>query len=290
MGCNHSNRIHHEFHKTKSLFESDMTPFGLQLALVVFFIIIVCFGMAIVAGLISQSHIHIRNELDGIRRRYGGKFITRKQGGSIQFLANGTTFLVTTRRQGTKKYLRIKTRWPIPTFRMKVFPDTLDPKLKNFLGMQDIEIGSPKFDKAYVLQSNEPSELRRILQNVESQLLFLGAFDLTITTSRCTFEKEIDGANSQDEIVNVFVDAYFRMRDGTLQTDDIQMVVTEHDDSICMVCGEEIQNDSVQCRSCKTPHHQDCWEYLGMCSTYACGQKRYRIDKPGRIIIRPKKR
>ena len=44
---------------------------------------------------------------------------------------------------------------------------------------------------------------------------------------------------------------------------------------VCQICGEGIRLDAVSCKSCKTPHHKDCWEYYGTCSTYGCGQKRY---------------
>ncbi len=44
---------------------------------------------------------------------------------------------------------------------------------------------------------------------------------------------------------------------------------------MCKVCGEPIEHDIVWCSSCRTPHHQECWQYAGACSTYACGQKRY---------------
>ena len=261
-----------------------------QIIFIVVFIFIVCVGLAAVFSVFNQAASHIRSDLDEIRSRYGGKFIRQKRGGSVQFNNNGTTFLVSTRRQGTRAILKIKTQWPIAVFRMKVFPDTLDPKLKNFLGMQDIEIGAPEFDKAYVIQSNEPEEVARILSPVQHQLMDLGRFDLTVTTGRCQFEKEIDQFRTPRQIVDVFVKAYFSMRDGILETEQIQMVVTEQEDSICMVCGEEVTKDPVTCRSCKTPHHRDCWEYLGMCSTYGCGQKRYRIDSADRIVIRPKRK
>jgi len=43
----------------------------------------------------------------------------------------------------------------------------------------------------------------------------------------------------------------------------------------CRVCGEPILHGLVACRACKTPHHLECWEYIGHCSTYACGETRY---------------
>ena len=39
--------------------------------------------------------------------------------------------------------------------------------------------------------------------------------------------------------------------------------------------GETITGDAVLCRRCKTPHHQDCWQYYGACSTYGCRETRY---------------
>jgi len=29
----------------------------------------------------------------------------------------------------------------------------------------------------------------------------------------------------------------------------------------------------VICVVCKTPHHRDCWEFVGSCSIYGCNSK-----------------
>jgi len=46
-------------------------------------------------------------------------------------------------------------------------------------------------------------------------------------------------------------------------------------ESQCQVCGEPLAEDVVYCGACRTPHHRECWEYFGGCSTYACGHKQY---------------
>jgi hypothetical protein len=44
---------------------------------------------------------------------------------------------------------------------------------------------------------------------------------------------------------------------------------------LCRVCGAAVAPEArVACRRCKTPHHRDCWEFNGQCSTYACGERR----------------
>lgn len=41
----------------------------------------------------------------------------------------------------------------------------------------------------------------------------------------------------------------------------------------CRVCGTGLATQVVGCPRCDTPHHADCWDYAGGCSTYACGMK-----------------
>ena len=43
----------------------------------------------------------------------------------------------------------------------------------------------------------------------------------------------------------------------------------------CQVCGAEMTSDVVKCASCATPHHRDCWRYVGGCSTFACQSRRF---------------
>jgi hypothetical protein len=43
---------------------------------------------------------------------------------------------------------------------------------------------------------------------------------------------------------------------------------------ICKVCGEAIVVPGVLCGTCRTPHHRDCWEFIGACSIYGCNGKR----------------
>ncbi len=39
---------------------------------------------------------------------------------------------------------------------------------------------------------------------------------------------------------------------------------------VCQVCSASLDGRVVRCRVCRTPHHEDCWEYMGRCSTYGC--------------------
>jgi hypothetical protein len=64
------------------------------------------------------------------------------------------------------------------------------------------------------------------------------------------------------------------------QTQDITFLEQQSaqvlEQAVCRVCGEEIREGLVFCRRCKTPHHRECWQYVGRCSVFACGETQFR--------------
>lgn len=45
-----------------------------------------------------------------------------------------------------------------------------------------------------------------------------------------------------------------------------------NDSTTCQLCGQAATGTETQaCGLCCAPHHADCWEYTGLCSTYGCG-------------------
>jgi hypothetical protein len=48
---------------------------------------------------------------------------------------------------------------------------------------------------------------------------------------------------------------------------------------VCKICGEEIHENLVFCRRCRTPHHRECWQYNGLCSTFACGETEFETPR-----------
>lgn len=53
----------------------------------------------------------------------------------------------------------------------------------------------------------------------------------------------------------------------------------EADSPRCDVCGEPLEGRPVvHCVACATPHHAECWQWMGWCSVYGCG---CRVARPG---------
>ena len=52
----------------------------------------------------------------------------------------------------------------------------------------------------------------------------------------------------------------------------------------CQFCGCELDDEVVLCQSCSTPHHKDCFECNGICTTYACGSSSYVPAQNGTLV------
>jgi hypothetical protein len=47
------------------------------------------------------------------------------------------------------------------------------------------------------------------------------------------------------------------------------------EDTLCQVCGSSLARGAVvRCADCRTPHHEDCWQYTRKCSTFGCTSQR----------------
>ncbi|HEX5102828.1 MAG TPA: RING finger protein, partial [Pirellulaceae bacterium] len=68
----------------------------------------------------------------------------------------------------------------------------------------------------------------------------------------------------------------------TFVSESVKIAEPDEGESQCQVCGEPLTTDLVFCSACKTPHHRECWEYFGGCSTYACGNKKYLVRSKGK--------
>lgn len=47
-------------------------------------------------------------------------------------------------------------------------------------------------------------------------------------------------------------------------------------DARCLICRHALAGDIVTCARCRTPHHRECFRFVGTCSIYACGSRERR--------------
>jgi hypothetical protein len=184
---------------------------------------------------------------------------------------------------------------PMPgaKLRLELRPQTIARQLGKYLGMQDIEIGHPEFDAAFIIQGSSPRLIQEFLtppvQAAIMRLAHCGAlthFDLHLVISAGTLRITKHHRLTTEAQLSTFAlacrDLIRAIRDESQA--GIEFVAAPKqipvEETECSVCGDPLQEKIVFCTKCKTPHHLDCWQYFGSCAVYGCGQKKYNLARP----------
>lgn len=190
--------------------------------------------------------------------------------------------------------------WPESDFRIQVTPQSAFSGLtKMFKGIEDIELGNWRFDYNYTLQSNQAEDAKSRFSTEAASLVASlnagsGSFSherptlKQITTTQNTFLVSVTLQPSLKSLVRL-VENFTELLEILAGPAPVVQFIEDTSaiviDSIlnrgagaaCLVCGEKIGDAAFRsCARCATPHHKDCWEYLGGCAIYACGCKKAR--------------
>ncbi len=173
--------------------------------------------------------------------------------------------------------------------RVEIFPQRYQETDVRYLNVDDIKVGDREFDPRFVVKSDDEGFIREYLdartrQAVEDLRNLLGNDKVlvSVNSSRLLIRKH--GILSELNDLTVFAELSCKLYDRILmfwqKASGIEILEDEPPAPgafpVCQVCGGEIPADArIYCRRCKTPHHKDCWEFNGQCSTYACGEKRF---------------
>jgi Prokaryotic RING finger family 1 len=232
--------------------------------------------------------------------RYNGRYESRglSDTPTVSFNHNGSTVRVglapTIQGQPrlnprTRVVARFKSGIP---FRMELAPASRPAPPQPPKGTRLLKLGEPEFDRAYVVQANDLEMARDFLgPSVRAALANLqrgvhaGGMLVSINPERLLVQIDRNLGQSTEGL-SWAVQKALILHDGLIEgvsrrvTQGIAIVdqpTTPDEDEgppICKVCGEPIAAGAViVCAACNTPHHRDCWEYVGTCSIYGCNGK-----------------
>jgi hypothetical protein len=179
--------------------------------------------------------------------------------------------------------------WP---FRLEVFPQRRPEDGSSTAN--DLRTGDPAFDARFVVKSNDEKFAREYLDGAARQavedlrgLVGNDRILVSLNPSRLMVRKEsvLDNPDTLKSFADLAgrlhdrIDVFWQRASG-IEILDEPAAPAAGADAVCPICGSKIAPEvRVSCRRCETPHHQDCWEFNGRCSTYACGEKRYEQKK-----------
>ena len=188
---------------------------------------------------------------------------------------------------------RVVARFPaaIP-FRMELAPQARPGPLQPPKGTRPVAIDDLEFDRAYAVHANDPEIARDFLTpavraavNRFHERVHLGGMLVSVSPEWILVQMDRDLGVSADLLAwgvqdslllhDALVEAVERRLD-----QGVAIIEAGSDDPppretvVCKVCGDAIGDGLVMvCETCKTPHHRDCWTYVGGCSIYGCQGK-----------------
>ena len=182
--------------------------------------------------------------------------------------------------------VRVRVPWPEAAWRVEIcHPPRVPPRTWRG-GLQPIRLTGNAFDRRYSIWGTDPPAVGTLLNEVVRAHLarlcsqpVISPLAVHIDRGTMMVTKLLDPRCGTE--LTSWVQAVLDLYDQALltRTRDITFLDQQPprvpERAVCQVCGEEIHQGLVFCSRCQTPHHHDCWLYVGHCSTFACGESEY---------------
>jgi hypothetical protein len=148
-------------------------------------------------------------------------------------------------------------------------------------GFRDIQVGETAFDERFEIWGRDEyyvgrkltAPLRELLNQMDRRWDFLAQF----TPERLSVRARLEDIDSyQIESIAGVAFQFLDLLDLKVPGEVIVAVVQEKlgEDTRCPVCGTPLSKGSiVRCAKCRSAHHADCWQFNGLCATFACGSQ-----------------
>jgi hypothetical protein len=242
-------------------------------------------------GLGTGPHGHAR-AFEQLTRRFGGVF---QRGGFLRRCSTrfryGSTWVIVApgSAAGRQRSTQVTLQWPDgrTDWRLET-RGTPGPSDSGGSGRQLLS-GDPTFDAQFLVLGRNNDENRRLLSDgVRWQINKLAQspqpspIRISIRHGRLLVEKvlAIRRFEELEELTQLcieFFDQAMLTRSEGIEFLGAADEAVPLENPVCQVCGEEIVSDMVYCRRCFTPHHLECWQYNGLCSTYGCRESRFSV-------------
>jgi len=210
----------------------------------------------------------------------------------IEFVRKGIPFRLEISYKGRGSYPEIRVAARLPhrgPGTLHIFPQSLRVSFLQLFGSQDLIVGNRDFDLKYVVRANPrtlvqilfaPDRREKLIRSID-RLSDLGAptidlnFHALILRARQNLA-DVYGVMTLVETAGEILGSLALLPQvSAAAVEGVQIEEVRNSKSgECPVCGTFMERDQVRCELCRTPHHSECWQYMGRCSTYACAGKR----------------
>lgn len=256
---------------------------------ITFVVLVMLFTALVVVVAVAQSRADRNNQAYyQLAQRFNGA--CRPAGwfrtGSVRFrygTTQATLFSHSRGPHGPASFFQLD--WPDQRLNMEVVscePEAAGTARDSSL----VQVGSDSFDGKYLVRAWDAREAKLWLsEGVRWQIDRLrhfcepGEVQIVVMQGRLTIKKK--GRLKRFDELAEFCQLGLELYDQAMLTRSVGIEFVHEEEAqpireaMCQVCGENIVSEMVFCRRCKTPHHLDCWQYYGACSTYGCRETVY---------------
>jgi hypothetical protein len=252
-------------------------------------IVLGLFVVAIISGItISQSQARNKARAE-VFQSLAGRWNGRVDPGGVSYnprfeiRVDGLPGQITlhTGSKNQSAYTRVHFNWP-SRIHLRVAPEGFSTWLRRAIGGGDIQIGEADFDQTFWIETSDPEWAREVLTPVlrrgllklresggwlsqSNVTLDVGRSGLILGVSRVL----VDHRSSLEPFIELAVAALKACRGGGPAVGVVLAAVETKGGSECPVCGHAV-DQGITCSTCGTPHHGDCWKYLGGCAIFGC--------------------
>ena len=177
--------------------------------------------------------------------------------------------------------LEAKLRRPSATLSVRPQDAKSGPRLS---GARDVEIGDPSFDPEYLITAKPESFAKEFLtdeiRHCIRELRRLGSGKVHLNLHGTRLHLQVGKLIRDPRLLDWFLSLSEKITDaaaGPHAGTGLEILETAEDaGGECQICGSPMAERIVQCLKCGTLHHEECWKYYRLCSTFGCGEKRFK--------------
>jgi hypothetical protein len=220
-------------------------------------------GTLVEGGFLSESRID---------------FSIGERGASLQFFGGS-------RHHGPYSRVLVDVRGVSPgTFH--VLQDGFARSFLKIFGAQDLIIGDAAFDKDYVIKATpeslaarifSPERRSQVIRTVRRLRGFADPrFGLDESYLSVVVRQYLRDEEALATLITAAMEFFGHVAASGIPRGVVLGEVQIAGGGLCLVCGTGLREPLARCEQCRTPHHAECWSYLGRCATYACRGTRAR--------------
>lgn len=258
--------------------------------LAVFFVFFVCFVVFMIfAGRAQAASTRWNQAYGQVSSRYRGVLSPANWFGRpvVRFNYGPTRAVLSATKIAGQPVTQLMLQWPDRHFRFEL-KSSGEPWAFSARNMETIDLEFPRFQGE--CRTNSKAILLPLMSDgVKWQIEQLRELEpnasFSILVQRSQLIVRVGTYIRTAAVLDDFVRFGLELFDQAMltQSDDIEFLnpveVQVIEDPKCQVCGDRIGGNIVFCVRCRTAHCKECWEYTGVCATYACGETRYSLPK-----------